>query len=104
MAPGATSVLLLGLIRTWCFGPWTSSRVTFGPTPKNENENEYFYNATPLGNQIQPVAKQLSQLVYNASRAPGRFVAPRAVMDATVMAERGWFVCLLAACLVSKAA
>ena len=27
-------------LRTWCFGPWTSSRVTFGPTPKNENENE----------------------------------------------------------------
>ena len=26
-------------IRTWCLGPWTSSRVTFGPTPKNENEN-----------------------------------------------------------------
>ena len=27
-------------LRTWRFGPWTSSRVTFGPTPKNENENE----------------------------------------------------------------
>ena len=27
-------------LRTWCFGPWTSSPVAFGPTPKNENENE----------------------------------------------------------------
>ena len=27
-------------LRTCGSGPWTSSRVTFGPTPKNENENE----------------------------------------------------------------
>ena len=37
-------------LRTWRFGPWTSSRVTFGPTPKNENEMKM---ESPLGISLE---------------------------------------------------